>query len=562
MKHYITSAVLSGLFISAHIASGQYIWTNNGSSGTPKPWEDPGNWDTNGVPNNPATQEVRFDGTSGAIYTVQLNSDKTLEAGMLVVAGTSTTPHITMDLNENSLIFSGGSLIMNPRSTGNTASRTLLTFRNGVVQLGTGSTGATASSLVLGLDGDAIAGSVTDTIRMVFDDGSTLNTANTSHIHVASSDNTRLQNITLDLSEANLVSGTQEKTLAVTGNIAIGERTNTAAASNRNRYGTLRLGVLEHLQVGGSLIVGQSARTNNVATTENRGELHLSTSEDQETMNMSIGDDLRIGVGASSEGTIHTPDTLNIAIGSETTRGGAIYTGYKHVTTSTAQGNAEGTFVTKGGNISAYITELRVGQNNHATDGTATGTLDFSASDLDILNISGDAVIGQGLGGVGVLKLKGGEASSSNLVVGNSTGVSTDSVLELQGTTWSVTNTLHVGATGDITITLGENSIGGIDLLSSTASDFTIATGGSITVIFGEQTASETIWGVRMAGDQLSLFEQYLEDDLFIGAGTYGSQASVFKDEEFTYFGVIPEPSTGALLLLSLLGIRATRKRQ
>lgn len=520
-------------------------------------WMDGTKW-TGGVPGNPATQKVILtNGINGSIRTILLDiadPTQTLPYGLETQhGGGSTAGRFVLDLNGKKLIINGelATLSTSTGSTSNNVTIPIMTFTsdgatNGIVQLGTA---GNAASLSVGGGISTAAGDVSNgrILSMVFDNKVTLDTANTTSIIVVANSSNKVENMALDLSAATLVSGTNAATLAVQDSIAIGQQlAATGITSSRHKYGQLLMGVVEHLNIGKDLIIGQNARTSSTDFNAN-GSLSFSTAPAQGALDMHIGRDLRIGVGAGATGSItNTPDTLNLTIGSDTTRGGVVYVGYKNVATAT--GNASGTFNAKEGTFSAYITQLSVGRNDHATDGTAIGTLDFGDSTLETLDISGSAIIGQGHGANGTVKLKGGEASSTSLTVGGLTAGT--GLLDLNGTTWT-TETLTVGSGGSIALTLSTQSEGGIDITTDADAAFTL--NGLVTVHFD----NDSLWGIRMLGDHVDLLKGFVTNGRLVGVG-----GDVFKDDTYTYFAVIPEPSTALLLMLGGLAVMAFKFRR
>lgn len=541
-------------------AQAQHIWGN--LSGVDRLWEDAENWEDDNLPFNPALQEVRFSlSISGTSRTVNLGSDQMVNAGLLVNTSSSNTARFFFNLGGNTLTISGSNLLFSHGSNGSSGTPLATTFENGTVQLGTAGAG-NAASLIINRTGSYGGGD--NPIITRFLPGSTLNTFNTTSIEVAANNANYGHRFTLDLSAATLVSGAEANTLKVNEDIQAG----VLVGGNTRAYksGLIQLGVVEHVNIGQDLILGQSGRTaEGVAYAT--GELQFATQS--QAANLTIGRDLRLGVGANATGTItNQPDSLNVAIGTDTMRGGVLYVGYKNLTVVDSDPvSSTGNFVTKGGVFSAYITELRVGQNNDSANaGQATGTLDFSASTLTTLDISGDAIIGQGQDAEGILRLSGGEARSSTLLVGHGvTGTrGARSELSLNGTSWVVEDALLVGSLGDIHITLASGGLGGLDLGSdaSLAFDLTsIAAGGKITVVFAEDTPA---WGIRAEGNKLAVFEQYLNNGGFVAIGDFGNLVSVWTEGGYTYYGVIPEPASAvlgmAILILAAGGWIRTRK--
>ncbi len=577
----------TALVIQPASAQVSYEWNNHATGA--HLWSNPDNWvhyneddlarehPITGTPGNPESGLIQFirNGAPGqSSYTVVMDTegDQRIAGGILLnKTGTTSLGTLTLDIDENRLIVDGSSVFVYPSSS-SSGHRTVAIVTNGTLRLGD----THSASLILGESGTA-AGSTTNVITTKFTGSSVLDTANTSNISISSSiGSTRINNMRLDLADAKLISGSLDHTLSVTQSIAIGY---VASGAGYTRKGEMNLGVLSTLSIGQDLVLGHTNRTSSTLDGETgkpvydtAGVLTFSEAEAQGAVTMNIGRDLRIGVGAAATGEIqHLPDELHLKIGSDAARGGVVHVGYKQVTQAAAVGNSIGSFVSNGGTLEAYLTEFRVGQNANTAENpfnNAQGTFDFRASTLSVLNITGDAVIGLGTNAVGTVWLHGGEASSLNLTVG-STMTNTGSpigrsLLNLDGTQWTVSEVLTIGPNGDLRIQLAADGSGGLDLLSEQTSFFTIEEGGLLSIRFDDLPEGEMVWGLRMAGDQTLLFENYLESHRIAGTGTYGNAAGIFTYNGYTYYGIaaIPEPETWGLILSAgvLLLVSSRRK--
>lgn len=534
-------------------AQGQINWTRN-SNGT-WDWSDASNWDT--LPDNPESKPVTIR-QSSTNQIIVFGGNQTLTGGLNLGANTSNSGTLTLNLAGYRLAVDGGAngrLLLDPLgSTHASANENMVIVSNGVLQVG----GSQATSLILGgTTNNSYAGTSDKVIRMVFAEGSTLDTANTASIEVAANNNSRLQNLALDLSEASLVSGGDLDTLRVSGSILAGVSTTTGPAENRHKLGAIRLGVLSTLEIGQDLILGQNLRTNN-NNTNAYGSLGFSVSEDQGRLDMSVGRDLLIGVGAGASGDVfNAPQDLRLSIASEESRG-VLRIGYK---TGNAAGDTSGVFVSSGGTLEAWLSSLSVGHST-SNNGVVTGTFNFQSSVLSTLDVEGAAVIGKGVGAVGDLRLRSGNARSQTLEVGVTSDTAERSLLRLDNTLWAVENSLHVGANGDVEVLLYGQSAG-LDLQFSNLANLVLEEGAKITLWFEEEAGLTPVWGVRMAGDHLSDFETLVSDGLLVAAGSYGGEAILFSDGDYTWYGLqaIPEPSVAVLLAGGLLAGIAARKR-
>lgn len=278
---------------------------------------------------------------------------------------------------------------------------------------------------------------------------------------------------------------------------------------------------------------------------------------------MIVGTDFILGQGDNASGEFQNlPDTFHLTVGSPGERGVG-FIAYNDRQQGDAGNNpTTASIVSNGGTLELYFSEWRVGQNtidtgDPLTSGSAVGTFDFSAADLNVLDISGDAFIGVGVNAEGDVRLSGGDATSQNLTLGDA-AIGSSGRLDLNGTVWTIQDTLTIGATGRANLELGLTSAG-FDLTSDEAFKFDIATGGVIDASFEELVQ---VWAVRMLGDQTALFEQYVGDGRLLASGTYGSYAEVFFDGTHTTFGIIPEPGSALLTLLALTGLLFGNRRR
>lgn len=534
--------VLGGLL--PMMAQGQLNW-NTKSSGTHL-WSEGSNWDDGIGPLDPQTGEVQIRGkNSGVGFTILFDSDQILEGGLTLADNTTTAANVTLNLAGHQLVFNGGELYYFGAS-GSTTDRTTFTFSGGRFQFGDEQV---ASIHIGGRQANAL-GTASSTYEILFTPDSVFDTRNTGSVWIASGANTtRNHNVQLNLSGASLVSGSEMGVFRVHEHVEIGSHTSVGGGANLVKKGRLLMGAAQSIEIGQDLIVGQSLRTND--TNHEVEGTFLFSADDQGTANLTIGRDLRLGVGAA-KGEITGSPELHTRIGTSSERGGVLYVGYKN---TNATGNAEGSWVAAGGTFAAYVEELRIGETS-GSNGNAVGVLDLRNQSLQTLDIDGDAVIGRAIAdteAVGTFYLQGGNARSHTLTVGESGGENR-SLLNLDETLWRVEERLVVGANGDIRIEVGLTSAG-LDLAFNQWSDFVIEEDGLITVNFNETVDSSSIWGIRMEGNHLDSFMNLIDTGLIVGQGEYADLASVWQAGGYTHYGLqtIPEPAEAVFGILALV---------
>ncbi|HWL51880.1 MAG TPA: hypothetical protein VNQ90_05570 [Chthoniobacteraceae bacterium] len=555
-RRLLRTGLCTALALAPVSSHAQYLW-NQHTADQEYLWSNDANWlhdATAEAPGNPESEEIQFVRSIAAgqtSYTVVMDQgDQVVTGGVLFSQGTSSAGTLTLDLNEHRLTVGSGRMFFNPGSGGD---RTVALFRNGTLQFGQGSQQA---DLILG--GNSAAGNAANVITVASGNSLTFDSTGLNHLLIASpSGYDNNNNLKLDFSTASFVSGGQSDTLTLAGTLSLGRADGASApiTGARHRKGELDLGVLATLSIGEDLVLGESNRTSSNINADSVGILRFSTAPEQGSLTMTVGRDLRIGVGVNTTGSVlDVPDELHLKIGSAEQRARRVLIGYKPAAEANARGNAAGSLTAGSGTLEAYLEEFRVGQNNHAQD-QATGSFDFRDATLSVLDISGDAVIGSGANAVGKVWLHGGEASSLHLTVGDTAvGDPADrSLLHLEQTAWSVTSSLTVGSNGDLQIVLGEDGNGGLDLLFDDPASLTIADGGIISIDFGGLPQGSNVWGLRMAGDQVSALKLLLGSRI-VGLGAHGEEAALFTDGSHTYYGfaVIPEPRAWSLALSSL----------
>ncbi len=533
------------------MAQGTKTWTNT-SVAAPHLWSQSANWADGNAPEALESAEIfidSFNRSPVAERTIQLDRPEQVLRGGLRFQFTGWSNLSTrIDLNGGRMTLDGGGLYFNGSMSAVTT-RPTVSFTNGTLQLGTAE-----NSSVLEV-GKMIAGfgSMADT-ALVFGSGATFDSRNLAAIRIISEPVSYAQQFTLDLSQATVATGSTAGVLT-TGTLEAAVYTATAITAGRSREATLRLGTMERLEVTGDLQLGVSAVTTTNAATTFSGTL-LFTDTQAGPLEVNIGRSLKVGVGIGGKGSLRDlPGQSAIRVGRaemQTHERGVLQIGFSHLTpTLASRAAAEGEVISEGGSFSAYISELRIGENRSSVGkGAALGTLDLGKATLSTLSVTGDAVLGSGHEAQGRLLLRGGVASSASLSIGNATleaeGRAGRSLLRLDGTKWEVAGNFTLGAQGDVEIIVG-NHAAGLDFATTT---FSIASGGKITLTFNEAAQEGTLWGLRFLGDQSALLTSY--QSAITTDGDYGNLATIFYDGSYTYYGLqqVPEPGSVVLLLL------------
>lgn len=578
-------------------------WNESRYNPTILNWTDSANWLGGVSPSENEEALVLFRTTSSVnnqFYDVVLDiegPEQVLRGGLHFDVVGNALRTVALDLNGKRLVIDGEKLVIS--GTASTA-RTAVRFYDGTLQLGTTENSA---SLRLGIE----HANANETFTVEFGDSSVLDTYNTRDILVsavdfsesyADWDSNRARRYILDLSQATLRSQEQLGALAATGKLAVGESAHRLphASIGGETQGRLVLGEVSLVQ-SADLVVGEQQRRSsngslnggNAVVRNVTGILGFANETYSTPIELKVQDSLRIGVGDYANGGIHKRQmvteiddddneilvevlsdapAMNVTVGSEAQRG-IILVGYKNQSHGGGQyaeldnGVTSGSFVTQGGSFNAWLTELRIGQNTETREGgSTTGILGFGNSELGVLDIDGDAIIGQGLRAVGTLSLKSGLARSNDLIVGDTSGTEEVSLLSLNGTTWEVENVLLVGVNGRVEIAVDGTS-SGLDFLLDDSSSLLIQEGGVIDVRFDQAPDVGHLWGLRMSGDHKDYLESFLGEGL-VASGVFGESAIVFTDGGYTYYGItaIPEVSTISLLMLTAGGILWIRLRK
>ncbi len=276
----------------------------------------------------------------------------------------------------------------------------------------------------------------------------------------------------------------------------------------------------------------------------------------------------RIGTGATGDGDL--PAGVNFRLGTSTSSRAAVNIGI--------DGDSPGSNgrMSLGANstFQGYVSELKVG---YPTAGyhVSTGLLDLRRATLTGagLDVSTAVRVGAGAGGgAGSLYLGPSPnpttvAKSPLVQVGQASGGT--GLLDLTGTIFQITGSsaksLDIRATGD-TVTHVAAASSGFDITNSTSTVFNIDTGGLMRILFENPCADRSaapFWGLRMAGDQQTLFTTYIGANNSSSRIWYSAPVSdpaawttlgLYYDTtgNYTYIGLpIPEPASSLLLLLA-----------
>ncbi|HWL53377.1 MAG TPA: hypothetical protein VNQ90_13150 [Chthoniobacteraceae bacterium] len=587
MKKHAFSALLvpaaAFLLLAGSPAQAAFEWDRH-VSGTHF-WSTGTNWKEGEAPALVEDAEVAFMDnnvpTSLTGYTVVLDIGEevqTLRGGLTLSgyynAGNPFT--LNFDLNDKRLILDGGRLSF-WRAAGSGVKANTWLFSHGTLQVGTADNAATID---LGTNhwSSAIA-TARQANSLKLGSDATFDSVNLGSLQIVANTVSLGQQFMLDLSEANLVSGSEQRTLKVADAINIGVAQSTTLNNSNNKQGELRLGELSHFQTT-DLTVGRSfeGSLTSAADATSAGILRFLATQTG-VLNMKVARDLQIGAGKNASGQVlDAPLKLNLTVGdaaTPTAQRGVLHVGYLQSVGST--GNAgdttSGQFIAREGSFNAYVSELKIGVNEHLR-GKVDGNVDFSQMELGVLDITGDAAIGKGINAEGRLALSGGQVFSKNLVLGAATESSTGdplwtlerSGLSLDGTLWTIENNLTIGAMGDLELRLGPDpSLAGLDIGLGLTLEAVGSQKGTLAIYFDTDGSEGMLWGLRIAGnDHDELLADYIESNQLLALGEFGSLATVFTDEQYTYYGIaaIPEPGFVTLCGAGLLILLAPRLRR
>lgn len=228
-----------------------------------------------------------------------------------------------------------------------------------------------------------------------------------------------------------------------------------------------------------------------------------------------------------------------------------------------------------GATVSAWLTELQVGNNHGASDGSTlarlfSGTVDLSAATVSVFDVSGDVVIGSGANhirgsnGTVVLPEVSGKVGG-NVLVGDSVtgaaGFGSSGLLDLKGTHLEIGGNVKIDLTGRVKVAMGEGAAG---LLLSESSTLTINAFGTAAgdvnagyfIDFTNVSLSGEglLYGLAWEGDRLDDLSSLVNSFAITWTNPLdGPAIGLFYDasSDLTYIGIapIPEPGTMSLLL-------------
>lgn len=328
------------------------------------------------------------------------------------------------------------------------------------------------------------------------------------------SGNPGVQTALLDLSDTDVQIGDEPNKVKV-GTLLIGSRGFPNGEGDGKPTGTLKLpSNITEIAVG-NFYLGHGYRGLGYLDITSNSALQVLTV----TNTLSIGGGYGGFIGYDDAGTFkeYLPPRMTVNVGLPASRA-VLYVGRRAAHPSRSA-NGEGHLTLSNCTFSAYLSSLIVGINtDDPTSGTkpSIGTLNLRHATVGAFDIRGNAAIGAQvgaatqLGGVGNKDGKGyvylpacSVNIASNLFIGDS-NVTSLGMMDLSGTTLTIGQTCIVDRTGIVTTRVFAASCG-LDIASSSTNDFQIAPSGRVHVVF--TTLAPKVWGLRMAGDQRSYFQ-------------------------------------------------------
>ncbi len=242
----------------------------------------------------------------------------------------------------------------------------------------------------------------------------------------------------------------------------------------------------------------------------------------------------------------YLPYGVSIYVGSPTVRGRL----HIHRNESIYAGGQSRLAVAGGGTFEAWLHELIVAITQGTQDGAVTGTLDLRGMDSFFLSAN---TVQIGLdtgtrGSLGQVNFPAGTAILGTVTMGRVTNPAPQTAsyarLDLSNTVCTVTNTLTLNATAQVTIKVTGERSSGLELPGLP----TVASGATLAITFqAKPTHSKIHYGLKVAGDVQSALSSapWLSwNDDALGA----RQASVFVYQGNTYVGV--PAASGTILLV------------
>ncbi len=369
--------------------------------------------------------------------------------------------------------------------------------------------------------------------------------------------------------------------------LVVGENQRGANNANHSGVGTLNLEGLSAATVDTiTLAVGKSNQSNA------DGSLMLGNTHTL-SVGVSASGSVEVGVRNSGSGAGTHTNTVSglISLGA----GSSTAFGSESSRVSVLMGSnngqrgsnliAEGSIIgAAGSTFSGHLSSLTLGTQLQTAVGKtyrATGIIDLRAATVTAFDVLDDVVIGyssgSGEGGQGELRLPevsgviGGNLTVGDSEVGGGGQVSSRGLLDLDGTHLTVNGNVRFNQTGRATVSVNGASAG---LLLSEDSTFTLTLAGtgandpnsSYYINFEDPQTGGLYYGFAWVGDHRETLDDLVNGFYITWNNNMsgGQVPGVFYDStaNLTYIG-IPEPSTTALLLLSLIsGAGVTLRRR
>jgi len=466
--------------LAAAVTTGNVTWSGGGA--TPF-WDMPANWAGNAAPTNPTTGTINY-GSGGQNVTGLLETDRQVGG---VSLSTVTASH-NLDLGGNTMTVAG---LLRSRLDGN------FILANGTLRIGTDTTA-----------GNLTAGGVSQTTGtpsilrlspgMTFDP----HHMNTLLLDSSSATHVNNQNARLDL-----------RGVAITG--------------GQLRANTIDIEV-NYRNSGGSYIALDAATGIDAIVATNM--LRIGSGTERRG---------RAYIGNPTDANYRLPANIDIRVGTPSIRGSLILAD-NHAGSNSP--NDVRLWASSGGDMVAYLTNLTVMRYTGTGTSTLQAFLDLSAMTncvIDTINLAVGLNTQGRLDGNprGTVKLPPGVVTVGTAIIGGPAGLGFGR-FETSNTVVTVTNSLLLDLTGEITINMGGEPKG-IDV-DGTFTDG----GGSIHVNFlaAPLMAYATNWAFRVAGDVSSTLNAMAGSGRLTSSGTFaGWQVAVLADDDYTYFAMVDE---------------------
>jgi hypothetical protein len=201
-----------------------------------------------------------------------------------------------------------------------------------------------------------------------------------------------------------------------------------------------------------------------------------------------------------------------------------------------------------GGNFSAFLSTLCLSANHAVNSTTAQyGLLDISqmnscAIDVQSLLLAPDHATTPLATDQyqGELRLCPGTALVATAVIGGSVNAGFGRLV-LSNTTFTVTNSITINKTGQMTVNVGSQPSGlVISNAANSALSLATATNGALRIVFRAKPAASPFYGLAWAGDHVTAVQGLQADGKLVvdSTGLAPKAAEIFKSGGFTYVGV------------------------